>query len=144
MIRSRYSITIEGASVDLLFTLSIFEIARRRGVVIASEVKTVAARMDFFNKLIYLAAINAWEYRAFDDPTIGDFPYKLLDIAEWAGNHPLEYARIIKGASAAIAGKEIDEVEKAEGAEAAAEVAVEKKNQRGLLRLFRGRKVPRR
>lgn len=143
MIRSRYAINIEGANVELLFTLSIFEIARRRGIVIASEMKNVAARMDFFNKLIYLGALNAWEYRAFDDPGLGEFPYKLIDIAEWAGNHPLEYARIIKGASAAIAGKELSDVEGAQDAEAAAEAAVQKKNNRGPLGLFRRRKVPR-
>lgn len=137
MIRSRYEITIRSEKVQLLFSLSIFEIARRRGIVIAAEVKNVAARMDFFNKLIYLAAINAWEYRAFDEPSIGEFPFKLIDIAEWAADHPLDYARIIKGASAAIAGRESDEVEQAPDAEAAAEAAVEKKNNRRHLGLFR-------
>lgn len=108
MIRSRYEIELrEGVKVELLFTLALFGIAKKRGISLDIEEGAEAEeRITYFVKLIYAAAILAHEYRRIDSPALGEFPYTMMDIAEWSGNHPVQFARIIKGASAAIAGVE--------------------------------------
>lgn len=111
MIRSRYEIELrEGGKVEMLFTLALFGIAKKRGISLdLGEEATADDRITYYVKLMYTAAILAWEYRAIDAPSIGEFPYKFIDFAEWSGNHPLQFAKIIKGASSAIAGVEVDE-----------------------------------
>lgn len=111
MIRSRYQIEIkERVKIELLFTLSLFGVASKRKINLALDDPSDAnARISFFLKLIYCGAINAWEYQRMEDATMGDFPYSLLDVAEWGGNHPREFAEIIKGASAAISGSDLPE-----------------------------------
>ncbi len=111
MIRSRYEIELrEGGKVEMLFTLALFGIAKKRGISLdLGEEATADERITYYVKLMYAAAILAWEYRAIDNPSLGEFPYKFIDFAEWSGNHPLQFAKIIKGASSAIAGVEVDE-----------------------------------
>lgn len=111
MIRSRYEIELrEGVKVEMLFTLALFGIAKKRGISLdLGEDADEDDRITYFIKVMYVAAILAWEYRAVDSPDMGDFPYKMMDFAEWSGNHPLQFAKIIKGASSAIAGVETDE-----------------------------------
>jgi len=118
MIRTRYTITPrEGVKTELLFTLSLFAIAKRRGVALAVEdFGDTTQRMDFFIKLIWCAAHNAWEYRRMEDPSLGDLDLSILDVAEWAGDHPKDFAAIIRGASEAISGKELPEGDAAEKA----------------------------
>ena len=108
MIRSRYEIELrEGVKVELLFTLALFGVAKKRGISLDIEEGAQAEeRITYFVKLIYAAAILAHEYRRIDAPALGEFPYTMMDIAEWSGNHPVQFARIIKGASAAISGVE--------------------------------------
>lgn len=118
MIRSRYEIELrEGVKVELLFTLALFGVAKRRGIALDIEEGAGAEeRITYFVKLMYAAAILAHEYRLIDSPGLGEFPYNIMDFAEWSGNHPIQFAKIIKGASAAIAGVEPEEGE-AQGAE---------------------------
>lgn len=113
MIRSRYEIELrEGVKVEMLFTLALFGIAKKRGISLElGEDAGTDDRVTYYLKLMYAAAILAWEYRAIDNPSIGEFPYTFIDIAEWSGNHPLQFASLIKGASSAIAGVEVDDSE---------------------------------
>ncbi len=111
MIKSRYDIELrEGVKVEMLFTLALFGIAKKRGISLELEANAdTDDRLTYYIKLMYLAAILAWEYNAIESPSIGEFPYKMIDFAEWSGDHPLQFAKIIKGASSAIAGVEVDD-----------------------------------
>ena len=111
MIRSRYELELrEGVKVEMLFTLALFGIAKKRGISLDLEADASAdERITYYVKMMYVAAILAWEYRAIDTPSIGDFPYTMMDFGEWSGNHPLQFAKMIKGASAAIAGVDIED-----------------------------------
>ena len=94
----------------MLFTLALYGIAKKRSIDLSlPEEATTDDRLTYFIKLMYCAAILAWEYEAIDDPHKGEFPYKFIDIAEWAGDNPIQFAHIIKGASSAISGKESDD-----------------------------------
>ena len=106
MIQSRFSIEIkEGAKVDLLFALSLFEVARQRGMRLELGADaTWKEEMDYFVRFFHCAAIVAWEYRQFDSPEIGEYPYTLLDMAEWATSNPKGFADLIRKGCASIAG----------------------------------------
>jgi len=111
MIRSRYEIELKaGVKVEMLFTLALFGIARKRGISLdLDEDAGPDDRITYYVKLMYCAAVLAWEYNAIDSPSLGEFPYKMIDFGEWTGNHPVSFAKIIKGASSAISGIETDE-----------------------------------
>lgn len=94
----------------MLFSLALYSIAKRRGIALTlDEDADAGERLLYFQKVFYCAAITAWELKLMDDPSLGEFPYTLLDIAEWCANNPFELVKLIKGASAAIAGKEVDD-----------------------------------
>lgn len=85
MVQVLHTITMKGgAQVELLATPALFDIARRRGMAIEAETGNVTSMCDAYTKLIYLAALNAWEVRRYDAPQMGECEYKLMDFVEWS------------------------------------------------------------
>lgn len=113
MIRSKYQITFKGGEkVDLLFSLSLFETARKMGVSLDLDADAdIKARINYSLKFIYLGAVNAWELKQMLDPGIGEFKYDILDFAEWAAENRHEYEKLLKGGSEAISGQAMDVAE---------------------------------
>ena len=50
-----------GEQVELLATPALFAIAKRRGWTIEADADNAAEVFSAYTKLIYLAALNAWE-----------------------------------------------------------------------------------
>lgn len=102
----------EGVRVELLFTPSMYAVARRRGMHIEAEADDVSQVMMAFTQLIYLAALNAHEVLKFDSPGLGNFRYSLMDFVEWSAASPDEFRRVLDIALQCIIGKSIAELEK--------------------------------
>lgn len=102
----------EGVKVELLFTPSMYAVARRRGMHIEADTNDVAQVMMAYTQLMYLAALNAHEVLKFDDPALGDFPYMLMDFVEWSAASPAEFRMVLDIALQCIIGKSIAELEK--------------------------------
>lgn len=151
MIRVLHTIRMKGgAQVELLATPALFAIAKKRGMTIEAESDNVAEVFSAYTRLLYLAALNAWEVRRCDDPELGECPYRLMDFVEWSSNDKEGFVESISFALAALTGKELKdytpgEVKEPETAEKSANttddaVEVKKKSASGwitrLLRLF--------
>ena len=54
--------------------------------------------------LIYLAALNGWEFMSIDDPSLGECPLTAMEVAEWATLNDKEFAEVITFAGNAMAG----------------------------------------
>lgn len=118
MIRSKHIIELkDGVRVEMLFTPSMYERGRERGIRIEIEDQTNPLQVaEAYIKLMYLGAINAWEARRFDSPEIGDFPYAYIDFVEWSGSNPKTFSKMIGEIFQCIMGKTLKEYE-AESAE---------------------------
>lgn len=134
-----------GAQVELLATPALFSIAKRKGWKIEADATSAAEVYSAYSKLIYLAALNAWEVRRYDNPELGEFKYSLMDFTEWTAEDPVRFAKTINFLLCALTNKEMKdystEAEKAsENAEKAAkeEEDVKKKScLTWITRLFR-------
>lgn len=106
MVRVKYQIELhEGVKVDLLFTLSMYEVARKRDMKIVLEDSANNVQViEFYQKIIYIAALNAWEVNLFDHPSIGEFPYTFMDFVEWSQQNSREFGKLIVFAAEAISG----------------------------------------
>lgn len=105
MIQILHTITMKGGNVELLATPALFDIAVKRGMVIEADSKNAAEVYSAYTKLVYLAALNAWEVRRFDSPSMGECPYTLMDFIEWATNDPAEFVKVMEFVLLAITGK---------------------------------------
>lgn len=134
-----------GAQVELLATPALFSIAKRKGWKIEADATSAAEVYSAYSKLIYLAALNAWEVRRYDAPEMGEFKYTLMDFVEWCSEDATRFAKTINFLLCALTNKEMrdysTEAEKAsENAEKAAkeEEDVKKKScLTWITRLFR-------
>lgn len=111
MIRSRHQIELkEGVTVEMLFTPSMYERGRERGIKVTIEDSTNAMQVtEAYVKLMYLGAVNAWEALRFDNPGMGDFPYPYIDFMEWSGNHPREFQDLVNEIFKCITGKTVED-----------------------------------
>lgn len=96
-----------GAQVELLATPSLFAIAKRKGLAIEANTADGADVLTAYTKLIYLAALNAWEVRRYDAPEMGECKYKLMDFVEWASGNADEFVKAINFVLSALTGKEL-------------------------------------
>lgn len=137
-----------GEQVELLATPSLFAIAKRKGLAIEANTADGADVLTAYTKLIYLAALNAWEVRRYDAPEMGECRYKLMDFVEWASGNADEFVKAINFVLSALTGKELKDyaTEGAKPSENAEETAngsgegedVKKKSaSRWITRLFR-------
>lgn len=133
-----------GAQVELLATPALFDIARRRGMTIEVNTENVTEMCGAYTKLIYLAALNAWEVRRYDNPELGDFPHSLMDFVEWSSSDADGFVKAINFALVALTHKELKdyatgEAKDPETAEKTANDADVKKKSKStwITRLFR-------
>lgn len=146
MVQVLHNIKMKGGVVELLATPALFSIARRRGMTIEAEADNTAEVFSAYTKMVYLAALNAWEVRRYDDPMMGDCPYRLMDFVEWSSANPEEFVKAIDFILSALTGKELKdyatgEAKAPETADKTANVTeeeVKKKSTSGwITRLFR-------
>lgn len=114
-----------GAQVELLATPALFDIARKKGMTIEADADNMAEVFSAYTKLVYIAAINAWEVRRYDDASMGDFPYRLMDFVEWSSGNAEEFVNVISFILSALTGKDLKEyaAEQAKGSENEKETA---------------------
>lgn len=93
--------------VELLATPALFAIAKRKGMTIEADATNTAEVYSAYTKLIYLAAINAWEVRRYDDPSMGEFKYKLMDFVEWGSSDMVEFVNAVNFLLSALTNKEL-------------------------------------
>ncbi len=111
MVRPRTTIELkDGVKVELLFTPSMYAIARRRGMKIEADASDAAAVMKAYTELMYIAALNAHEVMRFDDPSLGEFPHRLIDFVEWSAVRQEEFVSALDVAVQNILGKSLDEL----------------------------------
>ena len=135
-----------GAQVELLATPALFSIAKRKGWKIEADATSAAEVYSAYSKLIYLAALNAWEVRRYDNPELGEFKYSLMDFTEWTAEDPVRFAKTINFLLCALTNKDMRECategeKTAENAEKAAKKGEEDVKKKSCLtwitRLFR-------
>lgn len=104
MVQVLHMITLKGGEqVELLATPALFAIAKRRGWTIEAEAEVFSA----YTKLIYLAALNAWEVRRYDSPEMGECSYRLMDFVEWASSDADAFVKAVNFMLFALTGKEL-------------------------------------
>ena len=114
-----YQIEMKGGVVELLATPALFDIARKRGMAIEADADNAAEVFSAYTKIIYLAAINAWDVRRYDDAAMGDFPYRLMDFVEWSSVNSEEFVKVVNFVLSALTGKDLKDyaTEQAKGSE---------------------------
>lgn len=111
MARVRQILEIGGRQIDLLFTPSIYAVAKRRGFTIEiTDAENLAEVLELYAKLVYLAALNALEAKRFDNPAEPDLPVGYIDVAAWAAEHSEDFMQLVDGAIEALTGKSLKEV----------------------------------
>lgn len=103
----------KGVKVEVLFTPSLFGVAKRRGLSLTIEDREDWAQVaEAYTKLIYIAALNAWEARSYDEPELGAFPHDYSDFLVWSGENPQAYAALVGVAVELITGRTLREMAK--------------------------------
>lgn len=112
MERTRTSIELkDGVAVEILVTPALYSVAKRRGIDLVSDVNAGDVYGSYV-KMLYCAAISAWDVAAVDDPARGEFPYKFSDIYEWAWADTERLARMVAFIYEALTGKRFEEIGK--------------------------------
>jgi hypothetical protein len=104
-------IEIDGLRRELLITPSLYTICQERGW----EIKGQSAGDIFpaYCKLLYAAAVNAYEVRKFDNPDL-KFDLTLLDIEVWAALNREDLNKMIIVACELLSGQSIKDMVEAE------------------------------
>ena len=148
MVQVLHTIKMKGGVVELLATPALFGIAQRKGMTIEADSENASEIYSAYTKLIYLAALNAWEVRRYDNPSMGECKYRLMDFVEWASNDAEGFVNAINFVLSALTHKELKDyaTEGAKPSENAKETAsakdkdgsVKKKSASGwIMRLLR-------
>lgn len=111
----RHSVNIKGVEVELLFTPSLFRVLRDKGMTVSvqrtgDEREDLLAALDEYLKLIYAAAVNAWDAKRIDAPEMGVFPLKFIDFKEWQVNYPSDFSESVDACFMALKGRPLKEV----------------------------------
>ena len=107
MVQVLHMIRMKGGVVELLATPALFGIAQRKGMTIEADSDNASEIYSAYTKLIYLAALNAWEVRRYDNPSMGECEYKLMDFVEWASNDAEGFVNAINFVLSALTHKEL-------------------------------------
>lgn len=128
-----------GEQVELLATPALFGIAKKRGMTIEAEADNLPEVMLAYTKLIYLSALNAWEVRRFDNPSMGECDLQLMDFVQWAHTNKDAFTKAINFVLSALTNKELkDYANEGEKVAETGENALKKKSMCGwITRLFR-------
>ena len=115
MERTRTSIELkDGVTVEILVTPALYSVAKKRGIDVVADINAGDVFGSYI-KMLYCAAILAWEVAAVDDPKMGDFPYRFADFHEWAWADRERLARMVAFMYEALTGKRLEEAEKEAG-----------------------------
>lgn len=127
-----------GEQVELLATPALFAIARRKGMTIEADADNLPEVMLAYTKLIYLSALNAWEVRRFDNPSMGECDLQLMDFVKWAHADRDAFTKAINFVLSALTNKELkDYATEGEKVAEKAEETLKKKSRSGwITRLF--------
>ena len=98
----------DGVAVDLLVTPALYSVAKRRQIDLVADVNAGDVTTSYI-KIIYCAAISAWEVAAVDDPKRGEFPYKYEDFFAWAWEDQARLSKAIASVYEALTGKPLEE-----------------------------------
>ena len=105
MQQTRTSIELkDGVAVEILVTPALYSVAKRRGIDLVADVNAGDVYGSYV-KMLYVAAINAWEVAAVDDPGKGEFPYRFADFHEWAWADTARLAKMVAFLYEALTGK---------------------------------------
>lgn len=140
MMQVLHTITMKGGEqVELLATPALFGVAKRKGVTIDADADNLPDVMLAYTKMIYLAALNAWEVRRFDNPDLGECHLKLMDFVEWANADKDAFVKAIDFVLSALTNKPLrDYADRDENdAEKGEEPLKKKSSFRWITRLFR-------
>lgn len=149
MVQVLHMITLKGGEqVELLATPALFAIAQKRGWAIEADASNASEVFSAYTKLIYLAALNAWEVRRYDSPEMGECSYRLMDFVEWASNDVDAFVKAVDFVLFALTGKELKDyateatkpsetAEKTANGAEADETVKKKSASRWITRLFR-------
>lgn len=146
MVQVLHTIKMKGGVVELLATPALFDIARKRSLKIEADSDNVTEVYAAYTKLIYLAALNAWEVRRYDDPSMGECRLRYMDFVEWASNDVDGFIKAVNFVLSALTHKQLkdyatEEAQDSENAKESANTAdadVKKKSICGwITRLFR-------
>ena len=107
MVQVLHTIRMKGGVVELLATPALFGIAQRKGMTIEADSDNASEIYSAYTKLIYLAALNAWEVRRYDTPSMGECKYQLMDFVEWASNDAEGFVNAINFVLSALTHKEL-------------------------------------
>lgn len=107
MVQVLHTIKMKGGVVELLATPALFGIAQRKGMTIEADSENATEIYSAYTKLIYLAALNAWEVRRYDNPQMGECQYKLMDFVEWASNDAEGFVKAVNFVLSALTHKEL-------------------------------------
>lgn len=143
-----HTIKMKGGVVELLATPALFGIAQRKGMTIEADSDNASEIYSAYTKLIYLAALNAWEVRRYDNPSMGECKYQLMDFVEWASNDAEGFVNAINFVLSALTHKELKDYAtegakpsknavKAANAEEGGEDVKKKSTSKWITRLFR-------
>lgn len=115
MERTRTSIELkDGVTVEILVTPALYSVAKRRGIDLVADVNAGDVYGSYV-KMLYCAAISAWDVAAVDDPKRGEFPYKFSDIYEWAWADTERLARMVGFIYEALTGNRFEDIGKEGG-----------------------------
>ena len=104
-------IEVDGERRELLITPSLYKICQERGYKIQGN-----SSEDIFPaycKLLYASAINAYEVRKFDNPSL-EFNLTLLDVEVWAAINRREMEKMIVIACELLSGQSVKDLVEAE------------------------------
>lgn len=91
----------------MLATPALFGIAKSKGMTIEADSENASEVYSAYTKLIYLAALNAWDVRRYDNPSMGECKYQLMDFVEWASNDAEGFVNAINFVLSALTHKEL-------------------------------------
>lgn len=112
MERTRTSIELrEGVAVDILVTPALYSVAKKRGIDLVADANAGDIYTSYI-KMLYCAAILAWEVAAVDDPKLGEFPHKYADFHEWAYADAQRLNKTVAFLYEAITGKRFEDIGK--------------------------------
>lgn len=93
-----------GVTVSILVTPALYSVAKRRGIDLVAD-GNAGDIWSSYVKMLYCAAILAWEVDAVDNPGNGEFPYKFQDIHAWAWADTQRLAETVSFMYEALTGK---------------------------------------
>lgn len=97
--------------MEILVTPALYSVARRRGIDLVADANAGDVYGSYV-KMLYCAAISAWDVAAVDDPKRGEFPYTFADFYEWAWADTERLAKMVAFIYEALTGKRFEDIGK--------------------------------